>query len=257
MPKTSPQPLLSHRLNGIARANPLHSRDMSQIDQIAYRLNVELHRDEIMHHTRYYFRIFHETLYKLQHFGIIRNGNIPYLYIPPKPFFRRIGRIQRPRIGLDNFLLEPDIVRRRISPRRLRGLIYATIPIPPTFPKFTIRRSLRIAAKRTAILNKAISQIPRIAAEALLDGTFLQKLKDKKHPLGIVCQDKSPLTLRDQILNAQKRKFPPKLHYYRRWIYPDEYTCHRNIHYFKQATPFLFEIKPADIQLRPIVRHLA
>ena len=240
--------------------NPLHTRDMNRIDRLAYRFNVQIHRNKIMQHTTNYFRIFHETLYKLQHFGIIRPGNIPYLYLPPTPFFQRIGRRYQPRIGMDNFLLEPDIVRRRISPRQLRGLIHATIPIPPRFPKVQIRRSLRIAEQRISKLQLIAKQIHQIAAESLLDGTFLQKIKDKKNPLGLACQDKSPMTLRDQILKAQQTKFPPRQNYenyWRRWIYPDEYTCHRNIHYFRPISPFYFELRPADIRYHPIVRHLA
>ena len=237
--------------------NPLHTRDMSRIDRVAYRFNVQIHRDKIMHYTRTYFQIFHQTLYKLQHFGIIRPGNIPYLFIPPNPFFERIGREYQPRIGMDNFLLEPDIVRRRISPRQLRGLIHATIPIPPRFPKFTVRRSLRIAEQKVTKLQLAVQQIPQLAAESLLDGTFLQKIKDKENLLGKICQDKSPMTLRDQVLKSYKSRFPPTFNYWRKWIYPDEYTCHRNIHYYRKSAPFSIEIKPADIRLHPIVRHLA
>ena len=132
---------------------------------------------------------------------------------------------------MDNFLLEPDIVRRRISPRKLKGLIYSTIPIPPRFPRIQLRRSMRIAEKRIANLTLAAKRTQQLAAESLLDGTFTQKIKSKKNLLGIVCQDKSPSTLRDQIMKVHKSKFPPKPNYWQRWIYPDEYTCHRNIHY--------------------------
>ena len=257
MPKTSPQPLLSYKLRGIARVNPLHTRDMNLLDRIDYRFNVEMHRNKIVQHTTTYFRIFHESLYKLQHFGIIRSGDIPYLYTPPIPFFKRIGRRQQPTIGMGNFTLEPDIVRRRISPRQLRGMIYADVPIPPTFPKFQVRRSLRIAQQKIKLLNLTKQKVKQLAAESLLDGTFSQKIKSKDNLLGIACQDKSPVTLRDQILKAYKGKFPPKPNYWRRWNYPDEYTCHRDIHYFRQSRPFLLGIKPTDIRLQPIVRHLA
>ena len=255
MPKTSPKPLLSHRINGIARVNPSCTRDMSRYDRVIYQFNLNVHRSKIVNITSNYLLTFHQILFKLQHFGIIRSGDIPYLYIPPIPFFKRIGHQLQPRIGINNFLLEPDIVRRRISTQQRRNLVNIPIPIPTNFPKFQLRRSLRIAEKRIAKLTFETQRIQQLAAESLLDGTFKEKMKSKQNFLGIACQDKLPMTLNDQLKLANKRKHPPKPSYWRRWIYPDEYTCHKNIHYYIQSLPFELQIKPADIRLQPIVRH--
>ena len=256
MPKTSPTPLLSHRINGIARVNPSCTRDMSRYDRAIYQFNLNMHRSKVINITSRYLHTFHEVLFKLQHIGTIRSGDIPYLYIPPTPFFKRIGHQLQPRIGMRNFLLEPDIVRRRISSQQRRNLVNISIPISSNFPKLKLRRSQRLAEKRIAKLTLATQSIRKLAAESLLDGTFKEKMKSKSNLLGIVCQDKSPMTLGDQLDLANKSKFPPRPNYWRRWIYPDEYTCHKNIHYYMQSYPFEVRIKPADIRLQPIVRHI-
>ena len=257
MPKNSPQPLLSYRLKGIARMNLNRTRDMNRVDRLDYRFNLEIHRDQIRVRTENFFFRFHETLFKLQYAGIIRQGNIPYLYKPPTYFFRRIGRFRyTSRIGLNNFLLEPDIVRRKVSPQQIRELISTSIPILLQTPPRYIRRSSRITKLRMKQVYSTRAKLKQLAAESLLDGTFQQKVKSKNNLLGLALQDKSPLNLRDQLRQANERKIPITPNHWRRWIYPDEYSTHRNIHTFYFNQPFHTEVRSADINLYPIVRHI-
>ena len=249
MPRhSSPTPRLSYRIKGIARIIPRESRDMNVIDTHAHAARLYIRRSRISICTKESFSKFYRALHRLQLAGIIREGPISFIYQPPVPFFKRLrnGRI-RPRVNVRSFLLEPDIVRRNVPDRYIQQILKSNPPYQ--YPPEKLRCSIRLIEKAELKEIKRLEELKRIAAESLLDGSFLKHLNNPKHPLAIARRDKTPKDLDTQLKEYRqictKRRYHLFNHKLIKWIYPDIYTTNPNMYTFE---PLLY---PMTIILRP------